>query len=168
MAELSHEGGTPQTELVCIFGRRGTGKSTLGAHLISGWPFNYVWVHDPTEQRLFLPYKKCWRHRPPPSHDCLIFLDEVNRLAPSWGYVEDWVDYTVNVSRNHNVTLVCAAQRPNRVNRDIAANCTRVYLFRLTGASDRKWLLDEWGDDFEELITSTRSLPPYQHITFRP
>jgi len=134
---------------VFICGRPGEGKSALAGYLIRQWPRNFVWVFDPTHDKAFALYKRCDLDNPPPRRNCLVLLDEADRLAGSQRYEADWVRELVNRGRNNNVTWICAAKRPQTVHRDVTSFATVAYIFALTGSRDVDYLVDEWGDRCE-------------------
>lgn len=134
-----------QTDRFVLLGRPGEGKTVLAAYLLRGWPPGFVWVYNPTRDRLFGRYKECGIDRPPPEKNCLVCLDEADKIA-GHSYRADWVEALINTGRNFNVSWICASKRPQKLSRDVTSYCTVAYIFNLTGSRDIDYLVEEWGD----------------------
>lgn len=150
-----------RAEIVCVFGRRGTGKTTLAKTLASAWPTDLVRVHDPMAE--FDEYDTIEADMPvvPGS---LYVLDEIDLICGPRYYEHEWLHNVVHYGRHYSISIIVCSRRPSNIHRDITALTTTVYMGRITEPRDIKYCVDSWGSACEKLHV----LPNFKFIKIEP
>jgi hypothetical protein len=96
--------------------------------------------------------------------NCTVVFDEID-LACNAYKIDDSLKRIINYGRNAdiNVSLICAARRAARVNRDLTACSTKCILFRTREPADLKFISDTVSPD---VIDTIKTLPPYEYIIY--
>lgn len=136
------------SEIILIFGRRGTGKTYMGAHLAKDWPQDYIAVSDPKSELLAYDWLvdveelTVQSMRP----GMLIIMDEVDMQATPRGYSPPWIREVFHYSRQYGGSVIAMARRPANVHRDLTFLADHVYLGKITEPRDLKYLDESWGE----------------------
>jgi len=161
----------------CIFGLRGTGKTTFAEYLADNPAFNAI-VYDTVRE--YPTHKKFDVYRPVNSYSIgelvnfintyikdypdkktkkynLLVIDEGNRFAPGGGARLDPALVDLNDQLRHppyELGVVWIARRPTQLHPDIIGLADNVLCFLLTGKNDIQYLNDlkrTYGDAVEDL-----------------
>ncbi|MDA8122568.1 MAG: hypothetical protein M0Z38_08400 [Deltaproteobacteria bacterium] len=176
-----------QAEIICIFGKRGSGKSYLAKQMVKGLGRCVVVdpkreyrggqvVSHPLELYRAIRGKQSFTaiYRPPYGVDvrehfpwlCKTALhvgnlwfvvDELPKCVDMRKSPREW-DELVNEGRHALVRIVAMAQRPQRVSRDLTENANKLYVFRTNEPRTLKY----YGDFMDaSAIEKVRTLPDH-------
>jgi len=139
----------------CLFGLRGTGKSTLANHIAEqykGKALVYDTLHEAPAAAKYYTYCPVNRNDPGELERVialvkdnrqfsLLMIDEANRFCPSKpaplpGQVADLNDQC----RHYGMSVGYIARRPSQLNQDLTELSDYLFVFRLTGVRDIKYL----------------------------
>lgn len=170
-----------QPEIICIFGRRGSGKSTLAKKMIEEKPRVLVYdtlgeyktdkvFTTPIELYLFLRDKKKagepFRigYRP---EDAVREFPWVCRIVENIGeltFVAEEVDFFISPSRldpgferlirygrHRGVELIAISRRPAEVNRNLTAQSSRLFIFKMHEPRDIAYFRSIIGPEAEKI-----------------
>ena len=153
-----------------IFGLPDSGKSTLANYILSKYG-NTAFVFDTLSEYPGYPYDSYTpKNRLDPSELELVtrnvlssrryklfFIDELNRYCPSKPNPLPRAIADLNDFRAHyGLTFGSACRRPVQLNQDITELAHYLFIFRLTGKNDIKYLND-LADGLGDLVKTLRS-----------
>jgi len=141
----------------CIFGLPGSGKSYLASYILSKYPRHMVYdimnefdgynrytpelAYFPDNLPEFDKFYTDWL-RPNMGSIDMFVIDEANRLAPSQRKLSSGLLELNDQNRHLDVAFGTIARRPSQLNTDFVELAHLLFIFRLQGKNDVKYLND--------------------------
>lgn len=169
----------PFSSIVCIFGRKGRGKTTFTKFLVrqvncyiiidTTWQFDnfgYV-IHFPERVSQFKEYphlvyqpkhynKEAFHevfHQCLQFHNYTLIVDEIDRFArPRW-YISDNLREIINRGRRQGIGVICNSRRPASTHNDLRSNADYVITFHLHEQRDIDYVAEWIGVEPEQIKT---------------
>ena len=167
------------TDVICIFGKRGTGKSVLARKLAAKIPC-YV-VFDPLHEHASLGYttktinqdllNKYKRLVFQPSnaeeeaktffeacnklYNCMIIIDEADIVADTYT-INDSLLKIVRYGRHQGLGLICVCRRTQELNSKIIAQAHHIFSFRQSRPQDIDYLEKFLGSEYAEKLRNLK------------
>jgi hypothetical protein len=169
------------SDLICIFGQVGEGKSTKADEICRLYGRRAVYYDS---QREVPPGVKYYSYPPDDTYSVeelerfikteildrrtnprfnLLAIDEINRYSPSKPARIPRNLGELNDSRRHmNLSLLLISRRPCAINQDLTNLSNRMYIYHLDGHADIKYL----NDLKEGLGDIVKTLPRYHYVEY--
>lgn len=163
----------PFSDIICIFGRKGRGKTVYTKFLVrqlkryiiidTTWQFDsygYV-VHFPERIKEFENFPHLVfqpKHYDKESldlvfqeclkyHNYTLVIDEIDRFArPRW-YISEHLREIINRGRRQGIGIICNSRRPASTHNDLRSNADYVITFQLHEQRDLEYVSDWIGVD---------------------